>query len=337
MSSVCAVVPTHSRKELLTQSLRALLRQTRPLDEIVVVDNGSTDGTEAKVREEFGSRITYVRLPGNTGSAGGFREGMRLAFERGHDWVWCMDDDAVPQDDALQKLIEAESSSLEPVVAKVCSRRDPVTGMRYRAGEVLDFKRHKNVPIPEADWAGKNIAVDCAPWAGLLVRTEAAHRAGYPNGGLFAWFDDSLFTWELRKLGQVIHVDTTAILHPYETAQREERFQHRRLKAEEFWKQYYLFRNGYLLRQACFGRWYALRKLVYDYARCLASIMVLDGAKIYRIQLTTKAFVDGLLGRLGRRVQPEDFAIKSGRARGAAAAADSKGGSALLPTSDADK
>lgn len=199
------------------------------------------------------------------------------------------------------------------VVAKVCSRLDPVTGKRYRAGEVLDFKRHTNVSMAEADWAGKVIPVDNAPWAGLLVRTEAAHRAGYPDSGMFAWFDDSIFTFELRKLGKIIHVDTTAILHAYDTVQWQDRYHHRRLKPQDFWKQYYLFRNGYLLREVCFGRRYAQRRLVYDYARSLISILLLDDAKIYRMQITTKAFADALSGRLGRRLEPGDFQIRFGK------------------------
>lgn len=108
MTSVCAVVPTFNRKNLLTQALRGLLSQTRPLDEIAVVDNASTDGTEASISEQFGGKITYIRLPENSGSAGGFREGMKLAHQRGHDWIWCMDNDAVPLKDALEKLLEAE-------------------------------------------------------------------------------------------------------------------------------------------------------------------------------------------------------------------------------------
>jgi GT2 family glycosyltransferase len=202
---------------------------------------------------------------------------------------------------------------------------------------MLDFKRHKNVSIAQADWAGKVIPVDIAPWAGLLVRTAGAHRVGYPNSELFAWYDDSIFTFELRKLGKIIHVDTTVILHAYETGRWQERYYHRRLQAQDFWKQYYLVRNSYLLRRACFGRWYALREFVYGYARCLVSILILDDAKIYRMQIMTKAFVDALLGRMGRRVEPGDFEIKFGRSGDASSAGQSQAGSDLSPASGPPK
>lgn len=87
---VAAVVVTYNRKELLRECLQALLNQTRPLDEIIVVDNASTDGTDQMIPEEF-PQITHVRLPENIGGAGGFHEGMKLAYEKGHDWIWVMD------------------------------------------------------------------------------------------------------------------------------------------------------------------------------------------------------------------------------------------------------
>jgi len=45
--SICAVVATFNRKALLTECLTALLRQSRPLDEIILIDNASTDGTRS--------------------------------------------------------------------------------------------------------------------------------------------------------------------------------------------------------------------------------------------------------------------------------------------------
>ncbi len=84
--SICAVVPTFNRKVLLTACLTALLSQTRPLDEIILIDNASTDGTEELVKARF-SQVTYVKLPENTGPAGGVGAGMRLAYEKGHDWI----------------------------------------------------------------------------------------------------------------------------------------------------------------------------------------------------------------------------------------------------------
>ena len=93
---VSTVVVTYNRYEMLAKSLRALLAQTRVPDEILVIDNASTDETPALFASdaEFDDPlIHYIRLAKNLGGAGGFKEGMRRAAEAGNDWCWIMDDD----------------------------------------------------------------------------------------------------------------------------------------------------------------------------------------------------------------------------------------------------
>ena len=102
-----AVVVTFNRKRLLRNCVMALLNQTLSLDAVIVIDNASTDGTEGLLRESGlldDARLIYRKLDSNTGGAGGFCEGVKLALESGFDWVWLMDDDAEPANDAFQQL-----------------------------------------------------------------------------------------------------------------------------------------------------------------------------------------------------------------------------------------
>ena len=78
---VCAVVVTYNRRVLLRECLLSLESQTRRPDAILVVDNCSTDATEAMLAEEFG-HLSHLRLPVNGGGAGGFHEGMKWAYHR---------------------------------------------------------------------------------------------------------------------------------------------------------------------------------------------------------------------------------------------------------------
>ena len=110
MTSVCAFVLTRNRKALLEECVRALLVQTHPVDEVIVLDNASTDGTEEHLRAAGlldEPRLRFERREENTGGAGGFREGVRLAVAAGRDWIWLMDDDAEPRPDALERLLAA--------------------------------------------------------------------------------------------------------------------------------------------------------------------------------------------------------------------------------------
>lgn len=107
---VCAVVVTYNRKELLRKCLAALKSQTRKPDHILVVDNASTDGTPEMLKEEF-PQVEVLRLPENQGSAGGFHEGMNRAYEEGWDWIWIMDDDALPEPTALERLLACSDTA----------------------------------------------------------------------------------------------------------------------------------------------------------------------------------------------------------------------------------
>ena len=128
---ICAVVVTYNRKDLLVECLEALRRQTGPLDAIYIIDNASTDGTPELLRSRGyrdgavienpldGSEIIirYVRLPVNTGGAGGFHEGVKRAFHDGYDWIWLMDDDVEPEEYTLEKLLRASERIPEDISA----------------------------------------------------------------------------------------------------------------------------------------------------------------------------------------------------------------------------
>ena len=92
---ICVVVVTYNRKELLLRNIRATLSQTHPLD-ILIFDNHSSDGTKEYLEHNgiIGrSNVHYHYSDKNLGGAGGFSNGMKIAFEMGYSLIWLMDDD----------------------------------------------------------------------------------------------------------------------------------------------------------------------------------------------------------------------------------------------------
>jgi glycosyltransferase involved in cell wall biosynthesis len=75
---VSTVIPTFNRKDDAVIAIRTALAQTYPHQEILVVDDGSTDGTEAFLRKEFGERIQVLRKP-NGGVSSARNHGMAAA------------------------------------------------------------------------------------------------------------------------------------------------------------------------------------------------------------------------------------------------------------------
>ena len=121
-----------------------------------MVDNASTDDTE-KVLAAYADRptVSIERLTENTGGAGGFSRGMSLAYERGADFVWIMDDDCYADPTALGELLDGHAAA-----EKSMGMRLPYTCsvVRWTDGDICEMNN------PEPTW----------DWGRLLVRGESS-------------------------------------------------------------------------------------------------------------------------------------------------------------------
>jgi glycosyltransferase involved in cell wall biosynthesis len=95
---ISAVIPTYNRKEKVQKAIESVLAQTRPVLEVVVVDDGSSDGTEQSIRETFGDRVRYF-CQTNQGSSVARNRGIEEA--RG-EWIAFLDSDDLWQPDKIE-------------------------------------------------------------------------------------------------------------------------------------------------------------------------------------------------------------------------------------------
>ena len=245
---VVAVIVTRHRPESLAQALKALAIQTRPVDSVVVVDNGPDQPAEEVVRAS-GLPHTYLLSQANLGGAGGFALGMLTALADGADWVWCADDDGRPADEhVLATLLsvarERGLAEVSPAVADIDHPESfafPVrTGLRWKG---------------ERDRLGGE---DFLPgyaslFNGALFAAATLAQTGVPDLRLFARGDETEIHRRLVRAGLPFGTALTATyLHP----NGRDEFKPilgGRLSAqypETEWKRFYTYRNrGYLMRQ----------------------------------------------------------------------------------------
>ena len=257
---VIAVVVTYRRAALLAQSLAVLTAQSRPIDHLVVIDNGSqTEVADLVAQQPVPS--TYIPSAHNLGGAGGFALGMLHALALGADWVWCADDDGRPEGpDVLATLLrcatEGGYDELSPVV---CNIDDPDTlAFPLRRGVVWRRKRSELfVDSSETEEVLDGIA---SLMNGALFSSRAIDAVGVPDLRLFVRGDEVEMHRRLARSGMrfgtclitaYLHPDGTAEFHPILGGRMHTQY------PDDTTKRYFTYRNrGYLLHQP------GLRKLI---------------------------------------------------------------------------
>lgn len=252
---VIAVVVTYNRCALLRRTVESLRHQTRPLDGIIVVNNGSTDGTANYLAAEQG--LTVITQE-NVGGSGGFYTGMQAAHEAEADRTWCMDDDVFPADDCLEQLLTAAEH--DPGAAILAPRR-------YQEGKIVchDFTRY-NLTNPFASMYAGRIArlnvseptrVVGTAFEGPLISRRVVETIGLPNRELFIFCDDTDYC--LRA-----HLAGFALLYVPAARMEKARFFNNDTWAErerkKKWKRYYQVRNATYLNHH-YGRTWGIRYL----------------------------------------------------------------------------
>lgn len=213
--SVSAVVVTRNRKELLCRCLEGLAAQTYKLSRVVVVDNASEYPYETFVRKQNFAKdlnIIWHRLDINTGGAGGFYEGMKLAIELGTDLIWLMDDDGYPESNCLHLLLQNMHGNcfIGPLV--VSDRDESTLAFSFRLPGSMHVIDSANDPV----LANKTVIDDVLlPFNGVLIPSDVVSRYGLPKKEMFVWGDEIEYTWRMQSYGINIGIVVNArFRHP---------------------------------------------------------------------------------------------------------------------------
>jgi hypothetical protein len=287
---VVAVVLTHKRPGLAGAVVRSLL-ETEGLapDRIIVVVNGE-GGLDDQALE---SKVRMVRLPRNTGPAGGFRAGLVEAVsDPTTRWIYLCEDDVGLFDLPVRRLDEllgrlAELGDRGRRVGAVVAYGRRFVG---RGAHTVNF-----VPPPGAP--GDLTAVDVACWGATLVSREVVDGGVLPDPEWFFGLEDFDFFCRVRQAGFEVLVDGVAarrVAGQQTIEGREAALRDRRPTDEdEAWRAYYHARNSFALARS-HGRpsWYAWH-LAYSARHVQAA-----HSRAERIAIAHGLW-DGALGRMG--------------------------------------
>ena len=299
MKKNIAVVVTYNRCELLKKAIDALKGQTVPLDTILVINNGSTDGTAEWLSEQAG--ITVITQE-NLGGSGGFWRGIKEAYSRGADYIWCMDDDVHPYPDCLEqqlKVMPKEGGIVAP--QRLLDGKSIVYG-----GECLHFNftnpfkamKH-NATLEDIEMCKDFMEVEAIAFEGPLISRNVIEKIGLPEKDLFIFWDDTEYSYRAKKNGFYVRYAKNAYMFKENLTQKSKHLVHRS------WKFPYILRNEIYFVQSnapkFFKRVLQLKLLIRVLLQETKHLFIGDGMyQLSDYHVSWRAFIDGTCGKLGK-------------------------------------
>ena len=296
---ITAVVVTFNRLELLKQGIECLRKQQK-LTGIIVVNNGSTDGTREWLDAQPGLLVVHQD---NVGGSGGFYTGIERAYSEGADWIWCMDDDVFPRPDCLDRLLAYTD---RPEVGILSPRR-------LLEGKVFTHEfRHFNFTNPVGSLHGRKLAkqqvnqateIVGADFEGPFISRRVVEKIGLPNRELFIFCDDTDYCLRTHLAGFKLLYIPEALMDKHKFFSDDTWTSRNRKKK---WKRYYQVRNEAYLNHH-YGRNFGVRYLrsfigVAGYIiPALLSMPFTEAWQWKDLSMLWTAYQDGIHERLGKR------------------------------------
>jgi GT2 family glycosyltransferase len=296
---------TYNAARVLPRQLEALLGQTRPLQEIIVVDNASGDGTGAMLAERY-PQVTVLKMAENLGAAGAWAAGLSYAaLDKRHDWVWTFDHDSVPGADSLARLLGGI---------------DSLNGVQTEVGMIAPMPLHRATKTyyPPLLWHDGFVRpsvekmreplwfADLVIASGSLTRREVVDRIGLPRADFFMDFFDFEYSLRARAHGYKIAViPGTELDHEIGDA-RMVWFPGR----SRLWTSYPPWREYYNSRNLVYAGWHLYpsrrtkRFVLKHLARHAGAVVLFSPRKMACIWKMMQGFWDGWRAKLGIRFRP---------------------------------
>lgn len=295
---VAVVVLNWNGRADTVECLESLARLEPPAHEVVVVDNGSTDGSVAVIGERFPG-VTVLENGENLGYTGGNNAGLRYALGQGAEYVLVLNNDTVVAPDLLGRLVEAAEADPEVGMAGPTIYYHDRPDVIWSAGGGIDWERGRTwmVGLDEVDEGQLGVeprAMDFITGCAMLVRRGLMERVGLLDERFFAYYEDTEWCVRAGRAGYgIVHVPLARMWHKISPcAQSDSRVVH-----------YYMTRNRLLFLRAAGAGWRAwVDTLLADYVRTVMSWSVRRRWRGKRAQrdVMVRAVWDYFCGRFGR-------------------------------------
>ena len=225
------VIVTYNRLPLLKECLKQIDAQSLKFNEMVVVNNCSTDGTAEFLHEYAKHRndITIITTKQNLGGSGGFELGIRSVPDKA-DYVLLIDDDAILHKNFLEEIDSHREDGIYGYSGTVLTDGSIDTSHRRRLADPIFMLK---TDVPAREYNKETFLYDLSSFCGLGVSRKLIDQIGFPRGDYFIWYDDTEYSLRIRNFSKIKNINRAWIFH-------------KALKNKDgllSWKSYYGYRN----------------------------------------------------------------------------------------------
>ena len=227
------VIVTYNRLNLLKECIEAVKNQMLPFDNVIIIDNASTDGT-VEYLHQYDEEYHIIYEKKNGGGAKGFKDGVEYVHKNIQtDWILLIDDDAILDSMYLQKIDKFISSNVEYKAVSGTVKTDGVIDITHRKrlenGMTFSIK-----PVSISEYDSESFDYDLSSFCGLLFSASLISEIGLPKEEYFIWYDDSEYSLRLRNKTRIANVNAAWLNHKTRKATQKDQLN---------WKGYYGIRN----------------------------------------------------------------------------------------------
>lgn len=329
---VCIVTVTYGKRWALLNRVLESIVNNDSIKNIIIVNNNSLDNI-SELAKEVSKKITVINLQENTGSANGYSIGIEEALKTNNEFIWLLDDDNKPKDNALKSLMDnwnnikmtrdipcfgllsLRNDRKEFILAasknnakNIFPNANSFLGFHFLELPKKIFRKISNRTGPNTYAINKLkkfnvVEVPLAPYGGFFFNRNLISRIGFPDKKFYLYADDHEFTHRINKNGGKIFLDPLSIVEDIDHSwfiKSNRPFFISLLFSDEKRRVFYGVRNRVYFEQKDLMK----NTLIYQFNKyILLSILKVfsgfSGTK-ERYQLILKAVKEGEEGNLGK-------------------------------------
>jgi len=297
---VSIIVLNWNRHQDTIECILSIRKINYPCYEIVIVDNGSTDGSEEILRHAF-SEIKLIQTGENLGFAEGNNVGIRYALDNGADYSVILNNDTTVDEGFVTELVNAAESdrSIGIASSKIYFYDKP--DVLWYAGAVLDLKtgKSKHIGYNEKD-AGQYDTMqetDRACGCSMMISRRACETAGLMDPGYFCYGEEADWSLRVREAGyKVVFVPESKVWHKISATTGG---------ASTGYYLYYSVRNHLRLVKTHLPLRPAGLSILRDVlivSRYICSLFTMKVSKVKGLKIIWSGMIDSYRNRFGRKV-----------------------------------